>query len=145
MCTEISQLIYLVDDDADYRFLVQQVFRMFLPHHQVRFFSSGVELVSKFDSLADHLHTITPRTIVLDIDMPGLNGFETLLKIKQQRYWQQIPIIMMTNRDMLEFRQQSLRLGASAFLLKPLDLLSIKDVMTKICNHEGDFAEFFPL
>ncbi|MCE6992951.1 PleD family two-component system response regulator [Dyadobacter sp. CY323] len=134
-------LIYLVDDDADYRFLVQQVFKMFLPQHQVRFFADGSELADAMDLIADE-NPVKPRVIILDIDMPGLNGFQTLSKLRLHNYWQNVPVLMMTNRDQAEFRQESLRLGADGFSLKPVDLHQIKAVMTDIYAHEGDFTTF---
>ncbi|MCF0072775.1 response regulator [Dyadobacter sp. CY261] len=135
-------LIYLVDDDADYRFLVEQVFKMFLPNHQVWFFTDGSELVDNMDPLANQ-HSDTPRVIILDIDMPVLNGFQTLSKLKRHEYWQAVPVIMMTNRDQAEFREESFRLRASAVSLKPMNIVEIKAIMTKICDHEGDFTAIF--
>lgn len=137
-----SNLIYLVDDDADYRFLVQQVFKMFLPNHQVRFFSDGSELAGNLEALVNE-QTASPRVIILDIDMPELNGFQTLSKLKQHPFWQTVPVIMMTNRDQAEFRQESFRMGANAFSLKPMSLPDIKAAMTEICEHEGNFVELY--
>jgi CheY-like chemotaxis protein len=135
-----SRLIYLIDDDADYRFLVQKIFKMFLSQHHIRFFENGAEFIDSIDSLQEQ-SKIRPDVILLDIDMPRLNGFETLLQLKQRLDWQPVPVIMMTNRDQVEFRRESNQLGASAFLLKPIELMGIKTTMTKICEHEGDFGD----
>jgi CheY-like chemotaxis protein len=136
-----SRLIYLVDDDADYRFLVQKIFNMFLLQHHIRFFANGAEFIDSIDSPQEQSMT-RPDVILLDIDMPRLNGFETLMQLRQRVDWKPVPVIMMTNRDQLEFRQESNQLGASAFLLKSIDLMGIKAAMTIICNHEGNFINF---
>ena len=130
-------MIYVVDDGADYRFLVQQVFTMFLPKYPVRFFADGADLVDALDSLAEE---VRPEVMVLDVDMPRLDGFQTLVQLKQHPYWQSVPVVMMTNRMDPEFQQESYRLGASAFVPKPIDLLEIKTVMTQLCEHTGDFS-----
>nr|WP_295926750.1 response regulator [uncultured Dyadobacter sp.] len=134
-------LIYIVDDDGDYRFLVQQVFKMFLPQHQLRCFADGAALVENMCLIANQ-NTPKPHVILLDIDMPVLNGFETLSRLREDIYWKSVPVLMSTNRDQAEFRQESIRLGASGFSLKPMSLPEIKALMTDICNYEGNFAAF---
>ena len=136
------RLIYLLDDDADYRFLVQQVFTIFLPECRVRFFPDGAAFIASIES-AHSQSEIFPRVIVLDIDMPELNGFQTLERLKHIACWQNIPVVMMTNRDHDESRWESFRLGANCYVLKPMSLLDIKSVMTSLCEHEGDFTTLF--
>ncbi|MDB5243693.1 MAG: response regulator receiver protein [Spirosoma sp.] len=135
-----SRLVFLVDDSADYRFLVKQVFRMFLPQHQVVFFADGADLVDAMDSLAGSVEAL-PGVLALDVDMPGLNGFQTLAHLKKHPLWESVPVVMMTNRDEGEYRRESNRLGASAFVLKPMDLMSINSMMTQLCEYDGDFRQ----
>jgi CheY-like chemotaxis protein len=130
-------MIYLIDDGADYRFLVQQVFTMFLPQYPVRFFADGADLVEALDSLANE---VRPEVMVLDVDMLRLDGFQTLTILKQHPCWQSVPVVMMTNRTDRNYQQESYRLGASAFMSKPMDLMEIKTVMTQLCEHTGDFT-----
>lgn len=125
-------MIYIVDDAADYRFLVQQVFTKFLQDCPVRLFADGADLMDSILSDSAEIPS-KPQVIVLDIDMPRLNGFQTLVRLKQLPDWQPIPVVMMTNRDAYEYRQESYRLGASAFILKPIDLTALKDTMVRLC------------
>lgn len=127
-----SRIVYLVDDNADYRFLVQQIFTMFLPEHQVHFFADGSQLVEKLDALPKRFK---PDLIVLDMDMPQLNGLQTLLLLKQSTDWKAVPVVMMTNRDQAEIRRKSHQLGANAFILKPLNLLEMKNIMIQLCEY----------
>lgn len=135
------RLVYLVDDAADYRFLVQQVFSLFLPQHRVGLFADGAELVAVIDSGAASAQAL-PGVIALDVDMPGLNGFQTLSQLKQHPSWQPVPVVMITNRDHEDYRQESYRLGASAFVLKPMNLMALKSLMTRLCEYEGNFANW---
>lgn len=131
-------LLYLVDDSADYRFLVQQVFTLFLPHCPVRFFADGADLVDALDALAGEGR---PQVIILDVDMPRLDGFQTLVQLKQHPDWQSVPVVMMTNRTDRDYQRESYRLGASAFVPKPMNLPGIKAVMTQLSEHPGDFTQ----
>ena len=130
-----SSLIYLVDDDADYRYLVGQVFHLFLQQHRVRFFANGSELIETVE-LQEQADGEKPAAILLDIDMPQMDGFQTLARLKQLPFWQQMPVIMMTNRDHEEYRRESLRLGAHTCLLKPISLTDIRTVMAHICESD---------
>ncbi|MGV3603636.1 MAG: response regulator [Dyadobacter fermentans] len=132
-----SCLVYLVDDDADYQYLVGQVFNIFLAKHRIRFFANGAGLVNAIESATISSDEM-PSAILLDIDMPHMDGFQTLTAIKQNPIWHPVHVIMMTNRDQPEYREESERLGAHAFLLKPISLFEIQKEMTQICERYDD-------
>ena len=130
--------IYIADDSADYRFLLQQVFTRFLPQYTVRFFSSG-------DDLYTHSLTTTetvdqsvrsgsePKLILLDLNMPGMGGYQTLLLLKQHPQWQHIPVVMMSNTGSVEEVEQCQKGGANSFLNKPSDFLQLKQMIETLC------------
>ena len=65
-----------------------------------------------------------PDLITLDIEMPGLNGFETCKKLQEQRYSKNTkrpPVIFVTGKDTLEDRKKGYTLGASDFITKPFE------------------------
>ena len=81
-----------------------------------------------------------PDLITLDIEMPHLNGFETLRKLRTPPYSQHfyaqtskgIPTILVTGKDTLEERQQGFDLGAAEFITKPFAQGDILSVVNKI-------------
>ena len=64
-----------------------------------------------------------PRLILLDVDLPTLDGFQVLSRLKRGRLTAMIPIIMLTNREHVSNVLQALDLGADDYLPKP-DALS---------------------
>lgn len=64
-----------------------------------------------------------PRLILLDVDLPTLDGFQVLSRLKRGRTTALIPIIMLTNREHVSNVEQALDLGADDYLPKP-DALS---------------------
>lgn len=62
---------------------------------------------------ADH-----PRAILLDIDLPGLDGFQVLGRLKRDRRTAQIPVVMLTHRDNVASVQRAIDLGADDYLFK---------------------------
>ncbi len=58
--------------------------------------------------------------ILLDLMMPGMDGFQVCRKLKEDPSTAEIPIIMITARDDLDARAEGMRLGVSDFLAKPV-------------------------
>jgi len=65
------------------------------------------------------LEKITPDLILLDIEMPEMDGFTTLLKLKEQTTWQDIPVMFLTGRNDAEVEARGFEMGAVDFVTKP--------------------------
>jgi putative two-component system response regulator len=65
------------------------------------------------------LEKITPNLILLDIEMPGMNGFEALEKLKVSNSWANIPVIFLTGTVNASIEEQSRKLGAVSIITKP--------------------------
>jgi DNA-binding response OmpR family regulator len=72
--------------------------------------------VSDGNSALTLLKEIAPDLVILDIMMPGLDGFQTLDLIRERS---DIPVIMLTARNEVEVLQRSLFLGADDYISKP--------------------------
>ena len=134
-------MIYVVDDAADYRFLIQQVFKRFLPQYSLRLFADGMELIQSIEQDADSSlanrpspDPALPGLIVLDVDMPKLNGFQTLERLKQNPSWQSVPVVMMSSRLESKFSEAALQEGATSYVLKPMGLAELQNEMTQLCH-----------
>ena len=64
------------------------------------------------------LEKITPDIILLDIEMPEMNGFEALEKLKTSK-WAQIPVIFLTGTVNASIQDKSSKLGALGIVTKP--------------------------
>lgn len=129
-------MTYVVDDAADYRFLVQHVFKKYLPQYPLCLFADGLELIQFIEGPSDSssAEVTKPGLIVLDVDMPKLNGFQTLEQLKQYPLWQSIPVVMMSNRSEPGYQTAASALGASAYLTKPMDITGLQEVMEQLCH-----------
>jgi chemosensory pili system protein ChpA (sensor histidine kinase/response regulator) len=65
------------------------------------------------------MRVAVPRVVVLDIEMPRLDGFELLSVMRETPQFAEIRVIMLTSRAADKHREQALKLGASAYLIKP--------------------------
>ncbi len=79
-----------------------------------------VEAASGEEAL-DLVHTTTPDIILLDVMMPGIDGFEVCRRLKSDPTTLHIPVVMLTALDKLDDRVNGLEAGADDFLSKPFE------------------------
>ncbi len=76
----------------------------------------------------------TPDLVFLDINMPGVSGFEVLKFISREPRLAKIPVIVVSSDDQPETRQQALREGARAFLTKPVSVETLDEVLRSLAS-----------
>ncbi|MCK5111793.1 MAG: hybrid sensor histidine kinase/response regulator [Arcobacteraceae bacterium] len=111
----MNTTILVVDDIEANRFSLESLFEEYLENVDILLASSGEEALEiVYDKNVD--------LIILDIQMPGLDGFETAKFIKENPKTNNIPIIFLTAAyKKEEFRQKGFKLGAIDYLTKPID------------------------
>lgn len=73
------------------------------------------------EQLLRFLTRVTPDMILLDVFMPGMNGYETLTAIMQNPQTKNIPVIFLTSQNDTDSERLGFRLGARDFIKKPFD------------------------
>ncbi|WP_017297506.1 response regulator [Nodosilinea nodulosa] len=87
------------------------------------------------DNAVDALSVISQETvgaILLDISMPGIDGFELCRTVRSLPRFKNVPIVMVTSRDTEADRQEARLSGASGYLTKPCKPERLKAVMGKL-------------
>ena len=69
-----------------------------------------------FENAAETLMTLSPDLVVLDLNLPGISGFQICRVLKQKTA---IPVLVLTSRDQMQDELHALELGADEFLTKP--------------------------
>ena len=114
MLTSSSPSVWIVDDDPDDQFLFSLVFKTLTPPVSVSVLNDGEELLPAL-SQSDTL----PSLLVMDINMPLLNGFDTLKQLRSIPIYQHLPVIVLTTSSNPEDQERAMQIGANAFLTKP--------------------------
>jgi chemosensory pili system protein ChpA (sensor histidine kinase/response regulator) len=65
------------------------------------------------------IQQVAPDLIIMDIEMPRMNGYELTALLKGRESFYNIPIVMLTSRAGLKHRQKAEEVGADGFLVKP--------------------------
>ncbi|MBF0190548.1 MAG: response regulator [Magnetococcales bacterium] len=107
---EVVPMALIVDDDAEFR----QLLLAFLHNDGVSTLEStnGLQALEVLKSRACHL-------IICDVQMPGMDGFTFLAKVRADPKTRLIPVILVTGDDTIETRETAFRIGANDFINKP--------------------------
>jgi CheY-like chemotaxis protein len=78
-----------------------------------------------------------PEVIVLDLMLPGMNGYEVLETLKQDERTSDIPVLVLTAKSLRADRERSHTLGASGFLTKPFLPSELCDMVESLVPIDG--------
>jgi putative two-component system response regulator len=103
------QIIFLVDDNMANLTAGKNMLKAY---YDIFSIPSGAKLF-------EILEKVTPDLILLDIEMPGMNGYEAIKKLKEEKKTRDIPVIFLTARDDPVSELEGLSLGAIDYIFKP--------------------------
>lgn len=116
--------IFHIDDSDDDALLLSRVLKQ-CPHPTaLTWFPSAQEAVHFLEN-ANHE---APDVILCDLKMPGMTGHDFIQWLRQSRC-KSVPVIVLSSSDMIEDLRQAYALGASSFLIKPLSVTEILEMM----------------
>ncbi len=126
---DLPTTVCLVDDAADFRFLVDAIFNQYMPTVSLRQYENGRVFLEGLPYLG-----ATPNLILLDQHMPYLDGYQTLLDLKRGAF-SSIPVIMMSADASHSETNRAYEAGARLYLKKPIDFTELKDELLKACRY----------
>jgi DNA-binding response OmpR family regulator len=100
------------------------------------FLSQGMQVEGAFNG-EEALQKVSqrlPDLILLDLMMPGMDGFETLRRLKADAATARIPVIILTARKEEEDRRRALSLGAVEYITKPFRAVEVVDKVRRHLN-----------
>src|SRR5712671_6163645 len=125
----MSKLL-LVDDEADVQYSFQRIFDS--PEIELTTASSGEEGLKLIPK-------VKPDLIIMDVRMGGMNGLETLRRIRETSA--KLPVIMMTAYGTTQMAIEAMKLGAYDYLLKPFDVPKLKQIIAAALKAARDMRE----
>lgn len=101
--------VFIVDDEVTNLKVAGNVLRK---HFQLTLLTSGTDLLQI-------IHRVTPDLLLLDIEMPEINGFDVMKKLQNDPQYKDIPVIFLTAKNDVESEIKGLSLGALDYINKP--------------------------
>ena len=127
---ETGRHVIIVDDDDEDVFAIRRAFSKYDDTIQLKHLSDGAKAV-------DHLLAIQefrdlPDLILLDINMPRVNGFETLQALRSSNLTRHLPIIILSTSDSVREIRQAYASGANAHMGKPSSMSRLQEFVRAI-------------
>jgi len=142
-----SVVILMADDDADDRALTREALAESRLANDLHFVEDGVALL-------DYLHrrgaysrpgsAPRPGVILLDLNMPRMDGREALREIKSDPDFRNIPVVILTTSRAEEDIVRSYDLGANSFISKPVTFDGLVEVVRSLGKYWFDIVELPP-
>ena len=125
-------LILLVDDNEDDRLLMLRSLKKSDPGAEVVSIASGGEALDYLNDLDDSPH---PTVLLLDLNMPKVDGFEVLENIRANPETHSLPVVILTTSNEEEDVRRAYELGANSFVRKPVDSSEFADVVSQLKSY----------
>lgn len=123
MSTDRPIRILIADDDADDRMLIADAFEEACLKNPVDFVVDGIDLLEYLKGegkYADREETLLPGIILLDLNMPRMDGRTALGEIRAHPELRKIPVIVLTTSKSEEDILRTYDLGVNSFITKPV-------------------------
>ena len=133
---EEKHCIIVADDDTDDQFMLKEAFSSLNFDKEICSVENGEELLDFLNKKGKYegMSLPIPKLILLDLNMPKIDGRQCLRIIKEQKEFCKIPIVIFSTSNNPEDISQSYELGANSYIIKPYsynELVEIIDVIKR--------------
>lgn len=134
-----ARYLLYADDDIDDQEIMCEMIASIDSSMEVVVLDDGRGVLEFLHSLPEK--AVYPCLIILDVNMPRLDGLQTLQKLKADPELKKIPAVMFSTSDQPKDRQLSLSLGAEDFITKPVR----SDDLARVTHQFSDYCHDGPL
>ena len=121
-------LIYIVDDDEDDLFFIKSAIANNIPNSVIKCFINGKQLIDHFGKLKSAM----PAFVLLDLNMPVLNGKETLKQIRQNELITNLPVVIFSTSNCPVEKSLCFEYGANNYYCKPSCVDAYNEIAQKL-------------
>lgn len=139
----IIKIILIEDDSEDFEMIMELMKQSDL-NISVSVFKNGVEALTYLLSNEVYRTTNKPDLVLLDLNMPKMNGLEFIENIKKDEVLRLIPVIILTSSADNEDVWKSYYLGASCYIVKPVGIEKFQNIIKAINDFWFSIVKFPP-
>ncbi len=130
-----KHVVLYADDNSDDIQLVKEAFLQYAQNIELVTLADGLEAVSYLTNLPHR--EPTPCLIILDINMPRMNGKEALVKLREIKRYKEVPIVLFTTSSQTRDQYFAEKYSAG-FFTKPIDYKQMDLIVSKFIDHCTD-------
>jgi CheY-like chemotaxis protein len=127
-----KNIVLYADDDPDDLELVRDAFSQYSNNVDVVTVTTGSQALSYLNNLSKY--EPAPCLIILDINMPVLNGKDVLVKLRQTERFQTVPVVLFSTSSQPRDRTFALQHQAG-FIIKPIDVKQMEFIAGQFIDH----------
>lgn len=146
---KIPITILICDDDEDDRLLARQALEDAHIANNVRFVEDGEQLLDYLHQRGEYAGETgkapRPGLILLDLNMPKMDGREALKLIKGDKTLHDIPIVVLTTSELDQDIVRSYQLGVNSFITKPVTFSGLVEAMNVLGRYWLEIVELPPV
>jgi CheY-like chemotaxis protein len=120
--------IFIADDDSDDVYFVERAIRQLGMNISLKHFINGRELLRELHNVKEDL----PDLVVLDLNMPVMDGKETLKEIRQNGSLDTLPVIILSTSTYGGEKDACLKSGANKYYTKPYTFLKYLEILRQV-------------
>jgi CheY-like chemotaxis protein len=124
--------VLLVEDDPGDVLMTREAFEDHKVHNNLHVVTNGVEAMSFLRKEGEYADAPTPDLILLDLNLPKMDGREVLAAVKEDAELRAIPVVVLTTSEAEEDVVRSYSLHANAYVTKPVDFERFVSVVQQI-------------
>jgi CheY-like chemotaxis protein len=129
-------IILLADDNPDDQSFIRDAFSYVKANIDLKMLDNGYDLLQHLKSIDDKE---LPSLIVLDYNMPRMNGVEVLELLLKENRFKDIPKIMLSTSFYQAHIDHCIKIGADGYLIKPDNLFSWKKIALNMLEYIKEF------
>jgi CheY-like chemotaxis protein len=103
--------------------------------------NDGIEALDHLHKRGEFTNAVIPHLILLDLNMPRMNGKELLAALKADEQFKRIPIVVLTSSQATSDIWESYELNANSYVVKPFEGLIFMDAVRQIVNYWKNLAQ----
>jgi len=133
--------IIIVDDDADDHYLIKDAIKQLNYPFEIIALYNGLELLEYFEAHAKQGTREIIDFIIMDINMPTMNGIVSLSKIKMDKRLSNIPVFMLSTTHEDKAFAECMKLGSIHFYTKPNNSNDLKKILSEIFERVNELSK----
>ena len=122
--------IIMVEDDEGHARLIEKNIRRAGVCNEIRTFASGTGALEHLFS--DEVRNAGPFLVLLDLNLPDMNGVDILAKLKNDEKLKRAPVVVLTTTDDQREIQRCYDLGANVYITKPVEYESFSQAIRQL-------------
>jgi len=124
-----SLKIFVVDDDADDRYFLAEAIHAVIQPVDIVELTDGLELMQAIESIPAENNSVV---VLLDMNMPKMNGLEVLEALQFDEKYKDIPVMMVSTSQKETLITEAYRLGVRRYFTKPYDTTEYQKMIQQI-------------